>query len=439
MSTSYPTTQYTRDEVIAIPDGFRELEEGEVILATDHVFDHHIHEWTAVASVDGHPHFFASSRSYSAPYHADIHNSTIRQTGKPTAVTRDEQLPIPAGFRELEEDEVILVTDLVDVVGTWAPHSDPRVGGTRLAKVGVRYASDDHCQRIRATGIRATVTTTSVTAPAPGPEFPTATPAVGDGYRVLAGGEVLTQGDEFWSPSRGGWTPTSSVGVTVNSSWALKYRRAQPTALETALADNAGLIEQLTEARARVGILDRTNAQLETSLGIRDRRVSDLEARLRTEIERADTQTNRADSAAGQVRAAVTKIEVRDDLIAHLSKRLALLAAEVDPFSLGRITGSGFTARSFPEGVVVSGNPWIGKTFLAPPASPRDAEVSELKARIQLFESNQVKWHGFWAAFRDLHAIDFHITGCPDGSAHRAYGNLRRAFEACTANPGGSA
>lgn len=352
MSTSYPTTQYTRDEVIAIPDGFRELEEGEVILATDHVFDHHIHEWTAVASVDGHPHFFASSRSYSAPYHADIHNSMIRQTGKPTAVTRDEQLPIPAG------------------------------------------------------------------------------------YRVLAGGEVLTQGDEFWSPSRG-WTPTSSVGVTVNSSWALKYRRAQPTALETALADNAGLIEQLTEARARVGILDRTNAQLETSLGIRDRRVSDLEARLRTEIERADTQTNRADSAAVRYRAAVTKIEVRDDLIAHLSKRLALLAAEVDAFSLGRITGSGFTATSFPEGVVVAGNPSIGKTFLTPPASPRDAEVSELKARVQFFESNQIKWHAFWAAFRDLHAASWHFDGDIDGSARHAYVKLCRAFETCTANPGG--
>ena len=577
MSTAYPEIQYTRDEDVAIPAGFRELEEGEVILATDQVYDHHNDIWEAVATRDSHP---RGRPDAGRNYKAELNNSTIRHTGAPASFTRDEKRPIPAGFRELEEGETVLVTDLVhddvSVSGvSWQPHTTLPAGDYRLKEVGNRYRSAGNRQRIRATSIY--TSSTGTTAPAAdvfppaippagwryarigdkleagrldlaaylrkrvspgtsrvepsnrtdlitadlfagtqGPDslgvflikddrpalpagyrylnpgdvivegdeyldryFPgqgadltgrwvrslwagdrvtaasatyrrlvapaatqganlVAAPAVGDGYRVMLVGEIPVTGDEFWNSCTARWQEVLPFSASVPLTGLGRYRRKLATALESALAANAALIQLLTETRARVSTLDRTNAQLEASLKIRDGRVELLEARLRQETDHAAKQTTRADSAAGQVRAAVTKLEVRDDLIAILSKRLAVQVT-VAPFPM-RFPDPASTVTSSPGILVMAGNPSIGKTFLTPPESPRDAEVNELKERIQQFESNQVKWHAFWAAFRDLHAIQFYITtdeGRAQHEACNAYGNLRRAFDACTTNPGG--
>ena len=512
MSTAYPQIQYTRDEDVAIPAGFRELEEGEVILATDQVYDHHNDIWEAVATRDSRPRGRPDAGS---GYKAELNNSTIRHTGAPASFTRDEKRPIPAGFRELEEGETVLVTDLVhddvSVSGvSWQPHTTLPAGDYRLKLVGEGYYSDQKSQRIRATSIY--TSSTGTTAPA-ADVFPPAIPPagwryarVGDklengfenaaflrkdsgveqchvngvldgdlftraqgpfsvgvflikddrpalpaGYRYLNPGDVIAEGDEYldrYFPGQGAdltgrWVRSLWAGDKVTAASAT-YRRLvapaatptpAPTALESALAANAALIQLLTEARARVSTLSRTNAQLEASLKIRDGRVDVLEAQVRQATERAAQQTTRADSAAGQVRAAVTKLEVRDDLIEDLYARLAYKEA-AETFA----STTYYTVGQGPGPVVMAGNPSIGKTFLTPPENPRDGEVNELKERIQQFESNQVKWHAFWAAFRDLHAIQFYITtdeGRAQHEACNAYGNLRRAFDACTTNPGG--
>lgn len=521
MSTAYPEIQYTRDEDVAIPAGFRELEEGEVILATDQVYDHHENKWEAVTTSDRRCSYGAEAGS---EYRAEVYNSTIRHTGAPASFTRDEKRPIPAGFRELEEGETVLVTDLVhddvSVSGvSWQPHTTLPAGDYRLKGVGNRYRSAGNRQRIRATSIY--TSSTGTTAPA-ADVFPPAIPPagwryarIGDkleagrldlaaylrkrvspgtsrvepsnrtdlitadlfagtqgpdslgvflikddrpalpaGYRYLNPGDVIVEGDEYldrYFPGQGAdltgrWVRSLWAGDKVTAASATYRRLVQPaatptpapTALESALAANAALIQLLTEARARVSTLDRTNAQLEASLKIRDGRVDVLEVLLREATERAAQQTARADSAAGQVRHAVTKLEIRDDLIAILSERLAVQVT-VAPFPM-RFPDPASTVTSSPGILVMAGNPSIGKTFLTPPESPRDAEVNELKERIQQFESNQVKWHAFWAAFRDLHAIQFYITTAEGRAQHEAcnaYGNLRRAFDACTTNPGG--
>jgi hypothetical protein len=590
MSNAYPDIQYTRDEDVIVPAGFRELAENEIILATDQVYDHHNDIWEAVATRDSrrHPGPRPFDPDVGSNYKAELNNSTIRHTGKPASLTRDEKRAVPVGFRELEEEETVLVTDLVhDEVsvsrGSWLPQTALPAADYRLKLVGNGYHSAQNRQRIRATSIYTASTATTAEAPAPaapapaaavfppaippagwryarigdkleagrldlaaylrktvspgtsrvepsnrtdlitadlfahtqGPDslgvflikddrpalpdgyrylnpgdviqegdeyldryFPgqgadltgrwvrslwadreltsvsatyrrlvapaatqganlVAAPAVGDGYRVMLVGEIPVTGDEFWNSCTARWQEVLPFSASVPLTGLGRYRRKLPTALESALAGNAALIQQLIEADARVSTLDRTNAQLEASLKIRDGRVDVLEILLRQATESAAKQETRADSAASQVRAAVTKLEVRDDLIAILSKRLAVQVT-VDLFPPTRFPDPASTVTSPPGIIVMAGNPSIGKTFITPPERPRDAEVSELKERIQQFESNQVKWHAFWAAFRDLHAIDFHISGCADQSAHQAYGRLRRAFDDCTTNPGGS-
>lgn len=622
MSNAYPDTQYTRDEDVPVPAGFRELEENEIILATDQVYDHHLEKWVAVTICDTQPGYTRAGINYKA----ERDNSTIRHTGKPASLTRDEKRPVPVGFRELEEEETVLVTDLVhdevSVSGvSWLPQTALHAADYRLKAVGNGYHSAQNRQRIRATSIYTASTATTAEAPAPaapaapapaadvfppaipppgwryarigdkleagrldlaaylrkkvspgtsrvepsnrtdlitadlfaatqGPDslgvflikddrpalpdgyrylnpgdviqegdeyldryFPgqgadltgrwvrslwadreltsvsatyrrrvapavtqganlVAAPAVGDGYRVMLVGEIPVTGDEFWNSCTARWQEVLPFSASVPLTGLGRYRRKLPTALESALAGNAALIQQLIEADARVSTLDRTNAQLEASLKIRDGRVDVLEILLRQATDHAAKQTTRADTVSIALRLVQDKVGVRDELIEDLNERLAYKEAAakvsattytVPAFSAKPYYYSGIVADVQDQGArVIAGGPWVGKTPIPQEADDQDArlldlisslrdevddreqtfqcqasEINRLNARIQQFESNQVKWHAFWAAFRDLHAIDFHISGCADQSAHQAYGRLRRAFDDCTTNPGG--